>query len=166
MARLPYPDVEMKGMPLNVLKLFSYSSATAEYWTKIGTAQFRKLALSHKHRELVILLSTAKFKSSYEWTHHITISTNEGVTDAQREVLAEAGNQKGFFSEQEKAGQITDLFTPQEKTLLLFLEAIIDEPEVGDDLWARVKAEFSDREIVEVITLQVSFSTTLILPQC
>jgi alkylhydroperoxidase family enzyme len=166
MARLPYPDVALKGIPLNVLKLFSYSAATAEYWTKIGAAQFRHLALTNRNRELVILLSTSKFQSSYEWTHHITVSNNEGVTDAQRVVLAKAGNQKGYLLQQEKAGQIADLFTPQEKTLLVFLEAVIDEPKVGDDLWARAKAEFSDREIVEIITLQVRFSTSNSVPSC
>lgn len=155
MARLPYPDI--KGTPLNISKLLAHSPATVNHWSKIAGAHFKDLELSSKNRELVILLSTAKFRSTYEWTHHSTVSAKEGVTDAQREVIAQAGRQKGYFSAQGKLESLADLFTPREKTLLLFIEAVIDGPEVADELWAKAKTEFSDREVVEMITLQVGF---------
>ncbi|KAM5356651.1 hypothetical protein ACJ41O_003297 [Fusarium nematophilum] len=155
MARLPYPDVQLKGLPLNVMKQLAHSSATAQHWSSVGAAQFKSLALAPKNRELVILLSTSKFRSSYEWSHHAVVSANEGVTDTQREALAQAGKQKGYFQGQDK----TSLFAPQEGLLLSFVEAVIDGPEVAEDLWAKVKAEFSEREIVEIITLQGFYYT-------
>lgn len=157
MARLPYPDI--KGTPLNISKLLAHSPATVNHWSKIAGAHFKDLELSSKNRELVILLSTAKFRSTYEWTHHSTVSAKEGVTDAQREVIAQAGRQKGYFSAQGKLESLADLFTPREKTLLLFIEAVIDGPEVADELWAKAKTEFSDREVVEMITLQGFYYT-------
>ncbi|KXH31322.1 hypothetical protein CSAL01_03833 [Colletotrichum salicis] len=132
MARLPYPDV--KGTPLNISKLLSHSPATVNHWSKIAGAHFKDLELSSKNRELVILLSTAKFRSTYEWMHHSAVSAKEGVTDAQREVIAQAGRQKGYFSGQGKLDSLAELFTQKEKVLLLFIEAVIDGPGVADEL--------------------------------
>ncbi|KAK1480222.1 beta-glucuronidase [Colletotrichum tamarilloi] len=157
MARLPYPDVN--GTPLNISKLLAHSPATVNHWSKIAGAHFKDLELSSKNRELVILLSTAKFRSTYEWTHHSTVSAKEGVTDAQREVIAQAGRQKGYFSSQGKLKSLAELFTSKEKALLLFIEAVIDGPEVADELWTKAKTEFSDREVVEMITLQGFYYT-------
>ncbi|KAK1539137.1 beta-glucuronidase [Colletotrichum costaricense] len=157
MARLPYPDVN--GTPLNISKLLAHSPATVNHWSKIAGAHFKDLELSSKNRELVILLSTAKFRSTYEWTHHSTVSAKEGVTDAQREVIAQAGRQKGYFSSQGKLESLAELFTSKEKALLLFIEAVIDGPEVADELWTKAKTEFSDREVVEMITLQGFYYT-------
>ncbi|KAG7076082.1 beta-glucuronidase [Colletotrichum scovillei] len=157
MARLPYPDV--KGAPLNISKLLAHSPATVNHWSKIAGAHFKDLELSSKNRELVILLSTAKFRSTYEWTHHSTVSAKEGVTDAQREVIVQAGRQKGYFSAQGKLESLAELFTSKEKALLLFIEAVIDGPEVADELWTKAKTEFSDREVVEMITLQGFYYT-------
>ncbi|KAF5521723.1 hypothetical protein CGCA056_v006809 [Colletotrichum aenigma] len=152
MARLTYPEPQAKG--LNVLKQFAHTPATAKHWASIGAAQFKDLELSNKNRELSILLSTSKFRSSYEFSHHVPVSTKEGVTDAQREVLIQAGKQKGFLAGKDGSGQLKDLFTQKERTLLVFLEAVIEGPEVDDKVFAGAKAELSDREIVELITLQ------------
>lgn len=153
MARLTYPEPQAKG--LNVLKQFAHTPATAKHWGSIGAAQFKDLELSNKNRELSILLSTSKFRSSYEFSHHVPVSTKEGVTDAQREVLIQAGKQKGFLAGQESSEKLKDLFTQKERALLVFLEAVIESPEVDDKVFAGAKAELSDREIVELITLQV-----------
>ncbi|KAE8151629.1 AhpD-like protein [Aspergillus avenaceus] len=155
MARLPYNDFRSHHTPpkyptLNVLKLLSHSSATINHWADVGNAQFKHLSLSPRDRELVILLSTAKFRSTYEWTHHIPISTKAGVTDEERQVIQDAGAQARYFSGQKP----TTKFNTKDGILLDSVETIIEHPEVGEELWARVKELFSDREIVEIISLQ------------
>ena len=160
MARFPYPSWEDKnftavGKPtINVLKLLSYSSATVDYWCAIGNAQFTRLALAKKHRELVILLSSAKFGSTYEWTHHIPISAKFGVTDVQREDLLKAGKAKGYFSEEYWTRNVAE-FDRKESLLLTFLEAVIDAGEVDEELWQKTSEVFSEREVVEIISVQV-----------
>ena len=162
MARFPYPAWEDKhfkavGKPtINVLKLLSYSPATIEKWADIGNAQFAQFALIKKHREIGILLSAAKFGSNYEWTHHIPLSAKFGVTDLQREEILKAGRVKGYFTEEywtrNKPG-----FDQKEKVLLTFLEAVIDIGEVDEGTWQKTTGTFSKREIVELISMQVSF---------
>lgn len=156
MARLPYPNSPAaEATPLNVMKLLSLSAGTSKHWSSIGGAQFSgKLALSAPERELAILLTTAKFGSTYEHTHHVAVSAKVGITDQQRAEVAQAGGQKGYFASD--ATRNTKCFSPRETTLLRFVEAVIEGPEVQQALWEETRAAFSDREIVELITLQVS----------
>lgn len=155
MARLPY--TEGPQYPLNILKLLSHSSGTYDKWATLGGAHFTDLALPPKFRELVILLSTTKFHSSYEFTHHIPVSQKAGVTDAQRNEIAKSGVKKGYFS----SGGGDDVgFEEKEKALLGFVEGIIESEsgDVDDAVFDKIKELFSDREIVEIISLQVSTS--------
>jgi alkylhydroperoxidase family enzyme len=161
MARFPYPDYKDKaftaaGKPtINIFKLLSYSPATVDDWCTIGNAHFTKVSLTKKLREFVILLSSAKFGSSYEWTHHVPLSAKFGITDAQREELLKAGKSKGFFSQEYWATNKADI-GPDEQVLLTFLEAVIDSGEVDEETWQRTTAIFPPRAIIEVITMQAS----------
>ncbi|KAL4869582.1 hypothetical protein BDV12DRAFT_196209 [Aspergillus spectabilis] len=162
MARLPYPNFRAqhtspKHTTINVLKLLSYSPSTVTHWAHIGNAQFNSLEISNRDRELVILLSTAKFKSNYEWTHHIPVSRKAGVTDLQRAEIEKAGKVRKYFSEggfDERAG-----FSEKDAILLRFVEAVIEEGVVGEEHWGRMRGVFSDREVVEVISLQGFYYT-------
>lgn len=158
MARLPYPDYHTphaKSHPtINIMKLLSYSAATVDHWAGLGNAQFKQLLLSARDRELVIMLTTSKFNSTYEWTHHLPLSLKAGVTKQQQLALEESAKQNNYFIDGKcgfKAG-----FSAKDLILLAFVETIIQQPEVSDELWKRVKSEFSDREIVEIVSLQVS----------
>lgn len=157
MARLPYPDYHTphsKSHPtINVMKLLSYSAATVDHWAGLGNAQFKNLSLSIRDRELVIMLTTSKFKSTYEWTHHLPISLKAGVTKQQQMALETSAEQNNYFIDG-KCG-VEAAFSARDLVLLSFVETIIQQPGVSDELWKRVRSEFSDREIVEIVSLQV-----------
>ena len=163
MARFSYPAYEDKsfaaaGKPtINVFKLLSYSPATVDHWCTIGNAHFTRVSLSKKLRELVILLSAAKFGSTYEWTHHVPLSAKFGITDLQRGELLKAGKEKGYFSgtywRNDSYG--VGFETKDEVVLLRFLEAVIDTGEVDEEAWQRTTEVFSPQAIVEIITIQV-----------
>jgi alkylhydroperoxidase family enzyme len=161
MARFPYPEWEDKNFAaagkrtINVFKLLSYSPATVEQWTSIGNAHFTKISHTKKNRELIILLSSAKFGSIYEWTHHIPLSTKFGITDKQREELLSAGKVKGYFSERYWERNEAS-FNQEEQVLLTFLEVVIDSGEVDEATWQMTTRTFSERQIMEIITMQVS----------
>lgn len=158
MARLPYPDYHTPHAKsrsiLNVMKLLSHSTATVNHWADVGNAQFKHLSLSPRDRELVIMLTTSKFNSAYEWTHHLPLSLKAGVTKKQQTALQASAKQKNYFIDGTYDPEAE--FGEKDLILLTFVESIIQQPEVSDELWERVKATFSDREIVEIISLQVS----------
>lgn len=167
MGRLPYPAFHSeldstKHETLNVFKILSYSPATGNHWINIGHAQFKHLSLSNRERELIVLLSSAKFRSTYEWTHHITVSTKVGVTKPQRDEIAAAGKCARYFRGGHFDANVG--FSDRDITLLSLLETIIEQPNVGDELWSRAKRVFSDREIIEIVSAQVLFNLTRVSP--
>lgn len=48
------------------------------------------------------------------------------------------------------------MFDDREKLLLEFLEVVIDDGEVEEELWGRVVDKLSKREIVEILSMHVS----------
>jgi alkylhydroperoxidase family enzyme len=154
MARFPYPTFSLATSarpPINVIKLLSHSQSTVDHWAGVGTAHYRSIVLPKRLRELTILYSAAKFESSYEWDHHVIVS-EEVVTDAERAAIKSAvGSGESYFTEGRGKGK----FAGRELVLLSFLEVVTSGPIVGDALWSEMTANFSEREIVEVLSLQV-----------
>lgn len=144
------------------MKLLSYSAATVDHWAGLGNAQFKNLLLSARDRELVIMLTTSKFKSTYEWTHHLPLSFKAGVTKKQQAVLETSAKQNNYFINEKCDIEVG--FSAKDLVLLAFVETIIQQPEVSDELWECVKGNFSDREIVEIISLQVCGKQMRALP--
>ena len=153
-----FPTISASRPPVNTIKLLSHSPSTVTHWTAVGTAHYRELQLPKRLRELTILYCAAKFKSPYEWTHHVIVSAKI-VTDKERNVIkgafegenCSAGKGQPFF---EKGGG-KYAFDKRERTLFKFLEQITSEPTVNDTLWEEVRGLFSEREIVEILSLQV-----------
>ncbi|KAJ3491477.1 hypothetical protein NLG97_g5590 [Lecanicillium saksenae] len=162
MGRLPYPNFHSeldspKHETLNVFKILSYNPATVNQWVSIGHAHFKDFSLSKRERELLILLSTAKFKSTYEWTHHARVSNKFGISDRQKHEIEAAGRGTRYFPNglfDPAAG-----FSERDVTLLSLLETIIEHPYVDDGLWAKARKTFSEREIVEIISVQGFYYT-------
>jgi alkylhydroperoxidase family enzyme len=107
----------------------------------------------------VILLTSIKIAAQYEWVQHQPISDILGVTDAQREEIASSGSETAYFVS-ESAIKSTN-FDEAEKALLAFTEAVILAPDVSEPIFKAMRNHFSDREIVEVIILQVRFEIEL-----
>lgn len=54
-----------------------------------------------------------------------------------------------------------EVFGERERVLFMFLEEITGGPTVSDGIWEEVRGVFSEREIVEVLSLQVSLLLSL-----
>lgn len=85
------------------------------------------------------------------------MSKAAGVTDEQREDIGRAGEQKGYFNNGGD-GERNVGWEGKEKVLLGFVEAVIEsaDEDVRDEMFSKVKEQFSDREIVEIVSLEVS----------
>jgi alkylhydroperoxidase family enzyme len=116
-----------------------------------GQVNYTLLALTTRLRELVVLYSSLRFESAYEHQHHVTVSQSY-VTDAQRaEITKTAGDSTYFLQGKSEPG----VFSQQELAMLKFLEATINSPTVDDDVFREAKQYLSDRQMVEVVLLQV-----------
>ena len=153
MSKLNHLQVHLYGP--DALPLTSHS------WAAVGTSHYRSLVLPKKLREIAILYCGAKFGSSYEFEHHIIVSADI-LTDAQRSLLKTAATDPGFFETARQKGdklgdwEVEGLFDERERVLLRFLETTTNGPVVEEGLWGEMKRQFSEREIVEVMSLQAS----------
>lgn len=83
------------------------------------------------------------------------------MTDEQREELRKAAKVKGYFSEAYWKENNAS-FNRKEQVLLTFLEAVIDSGEVEESAWQKATEAFSKRQIMELLTMQVSVLLSII----
>src|SRR3954462_9314958 len=89
MARLPYLDAEqllpehrdLLKRPINLTRLLVNSPGMAKAFHGIGGYIRNKSTLDPRLRELAILQVGWMEKSEYEFTHHVKIGKEFGVTD-------------------------------------------------------------------------------------
>ena len=93
MARIPYPKVEdlpekvrtaaEKLPPLNIMKMFLNAPTNVIPLLSFGQSILTKQELAAHLRELAILRVAHLTGANYEWTQHVPIAKETGVTDAQ-----------------------------------------------------------------------------------
>lgn len=94
-----------------------------------------------RERELVIDRTCARCGSEYEWGVHVAFFAERvGLTPEQ--VAATCAPIDG-------AGALS----PRERLLLRLVDALHDEGRVDDALWAALRVEWSDEQLIELVAL-------------
>ena len=129
-----------RGGLLNVYKLLLHSPALAETWFNHNGAVRWKTELSGRLREIVIIRVAHLNGVDYVLAQHVPgLALAEGLSMAECEALAD--------------WRATSLFDGRERAALSYAEAMTLSTSVPDDVFAAVRREFSDREIVELSVL-------------
>jgi AhpD family alkylhydroperoxidase len=150
MARLPYPDIdrtelaalverikrERGGRMLNLYRMLLHSPPMAEGWLAFFTSVRQKGALSGRHRELAILRIAVINGARYEFEAHAPFALKEGLTQAQLDALA--------------ADRAPEGLTEADRAVLAYADAMTRAVRVPDDVFARVRSHFAERELVEL----------------
>lgn len=149
MNRIPDPDLsklptelakQITDGNLNLFKVWAYSVSSIRDVISLGADHYAGLELPPHIRELVILLTAHLNKCEYEWVQHVTPAKTFGVTDAQI-----ASIQKLAFAEAD--------FKPKEMAAMRFTMAVVSDPQIADDVFQLGQANFSNRELVEIVEL-------------
>ena len=102
MARLPYlekadlkpEDQALLARDINLHKALAHNPAAARAFSGLGQYIRHKTVLDARLRELAILQVGWLARSPYEWSHHVKIGYDFGVTDADIEgLIAETAGQ-------------------------------------------------------------------------
>ena len=150
MARLPYADptqpeiaeqaariaAERGGSVINLYKMLLQSPPLADGWRQLLTAIRQQCLLSARYRELAIMRIAVLNEADYEFAQHVPFALKEGYTDAQLAALKTAGYRDHFDALDLQVIDYTDAMT----TTIRVPQAVFDA----------VKANFSDREMVEL----------------
>jgi alkylhydroperoxidase family enzyme len=152
MARLPYleadqvaPDYrDMLKRNTNLHKLLVNSPDMARAFNGVGNYIRFKSKLNPRLRELAILQVGWLEQSEYEFTHHVKIGTEFGVTD---------DDIAGMMAETEgKASKLE----PLTKTILKGAREMVRELGMSEATFAEIKHHLSDEEMVDLV-LTIAF---------
>ena len=103
--------------------------------------------LTLRQREIVIDRTTALCRSEYEWGVHIAaFGARAGFTPEQVESLARGGSADACW-------------TPQERVLLQFCEALHRDCSLDDALWQALRSDFSEEAMLELLMLAGFYRT-------
>jgi alkylhydroperoxidase family enzyme len=149
MSRLPLLDPEQTSeellaafakMPvtLNIFRMLAHAENDALPALRLANAILHRQQLSAVHRELLILQVAHIEGGAYEWRQHVPIAASVGVSGAAIQAIAADQFESAAFGE-------------AERLLLAFGKSVIETVRVDAALFGRMRAQFSDREIVEAI---------------
>jgi alkylhydroperoxidase family enzyme len=152
MARLPYLEADqvapeyrdMLARNTNLHKLLVNSPDMARAFSGLGGYIRHKSKLDPRLRELAILQVGWLEKSEYEFTHHVKIGKEFGVTDADIE---------GMMAETE--GKPSKL-EPLAKTILKGAREMVRELAMREETFAEIKKHLSNEHMVDLV-LTIAF---------
>ena len=102
-------------------------------------------SISLREREIVILRTTARLGSDYEWGVHIQFfAAKAGFTPAQ--IAATAGSEPGAWP-------------APEQLLLELVDALVDHAAIDDALWQRASAQWTPQQLLEIVVLTGAYHT-------
>jgi 4-carboxymuconolactone decarboxylase len=138
--------------PLNIFRTLAHAETAFRPFLRFGGAVLGQMSLDPVVRELAILTVAKEAEAEYEWIQHVAIAKHLGVTDAQIDALAVAGScsSEGADKRIAEAGEGQTFDQPQRAAIEL-AAAVVRGPHISDDLFDCVRAQFSDREIVELL---------------
>ncbi len=150
----PYPEqlgeLLASLMPSGVppLRLFRVLARNPRVLERIrGGNLLDRGSLPLRLRELVILRTTARCGSEYEWgVHAAFFGERAGVTPEQLEALCEDDPTSAFPEE-------------AERRVLALVDALHEGARVDEPLWSMLRAHFDDAQLVELVVLTGFYHT-------
>jgi alkylhydroperoxidase family enzyme len=148
--------------PLNIFRTLAHAETAFRPFLRFGGAVLGELSLDPVVRELAILTVAKEAEAGYEWIQHVAIGKSVGVTDAQIAALAEADACAAEGADEriaDAARRDADAngqgdaypFTGPQQAAIELAASVVRGPRISDDLYDCVRAQFSDREIVELL---------------
>ena len=152
MARVPYLDPDdlaeedksLLKRPINLHRALAHSPAGARAFGGLGSWIRFGAKLDPRLRELAILQVGWQGKSPYEWSHHVKIGKDFGVTDADVEAL-----------KQESAGK-TSALEPLARKVLKGAREMADAGAMTRETYVSL-AEDLDHELMVELVIIIAF---------
>ena len=152
MARLPYLDADqlppehqdLLKRPINLTRLLVNSPGMARAFHGIGGYIRSKSTLDPRLRELAILQVGWMEKSEYEFTHHVKIGKEFGVTD---------DDIRNLFLETEGK---TSKLEPLARAVLKGAREMVRDLAMSDETFAEIKKDLSNEHMTDLV-LTIAF---------
>jgi alkylhydroperoxidase family enzyme len=102
----------------------------------------RRLSVSMRDREIVIDRTCARCGCEYEWGVHVAFFAERvGLSPHQLASLATGSGEDDCWTDE------------RDRLLIGAVDALHDDADIGDQLWAQLRAEFTDANLLDVLFL-------------
>ena len=146
MARVPYVDVPEGALPFNIFRAFANAPEVAKGYSSLGGRLLFSGTLEPKIRELVINAISVKLDCAYEWSHHVGMGRDAGITDDELRSLRDGGwDQK---------------LAPLERLCVAYAYKVDDRTVTDADTTELRGAGLSDEQVVELSVLAGFYGMT------
>ena len=143
MARVPYveeadlaeADRELLKRPIHVAKALANSPGLARGMRSLSGYLRSKSRLDPRLREIAIIAVGWAARSPYEWSHHVKIGLDAGVTEA---------DVRAVMGQEAPADELT-------AAVIAAARETYAGPGVGDGAFARLEAAFEREPLVDLI---------------
>jgi 4-carboxymuconolactone decarboxylase len=139
--------------PLNIFRTLAHAETVFRPFLRFGGAVLGRMELDPVVRELAILTVAKEAEAEYEWIQHVEIGKAVGVTDEQIAALGKADScaAEGADERIRAAASGEGAFNEPQQAAIELAACVVRGPRASDDLWQCVRAQFGDREVVELL---------------
>ena len=144
----------LENLPaLNIFRTLAHAETAFRPFLRFGGAVLGRLSLDPVVRELAILTVAKEAEAEYEWIQHVAIAKHVGATDEQLAALGDpdACSSEGADERIRAAGEGGAVFDASQRAAIELAAAVVRGPRVSEELWACIRPQFSDRQIVELL---------------
>jgi len=157
MARVPYleksdlsaEDQELLHRPISLHKALVNSPGAARAFSSLGQYIRYGSKLDPRLRELAILQVGWLARSPYEWSHHVKIGNDFGVTDEDIQALIDDTADKPAS---------LDMMS---KLVLVAAREITVDGEIARDTFRKLQAELGNEQVVD-LTITIAFYNAVV----
>jgi alkylhydroperoxidase family enzyme len=157
MARLPYLDrtdlkpehQDLLKRPINLFRALAHSPDFALGWSAVGAYIRRKSKLDPRLRELAILQVGYLERSPYEYSHHVKIGRDFGVSDDDIRAMIN-----------ETAGRPTAL-DPLSKAVLRAAREMTKDLAICDATFAELRQSLDNERLMDLV-LTIAFYNAVV----
>ena len=139
--------------PLNIFRTLAHAETAFRPFLRFGGAVLTRMQLDPLVREFAILAVSKEAEARYEWVQHVAIAKQVGATAEQIEALekSDSCSPEGADERIRAAAADGGVFNGPQQAAIELAAAVVRGPRLSDEVWACVKAQFSDREVVELL---------------
>ena len=118
----------------NALSTFAHHPALAKAFLRFNVHLLMSSTLPTRIRELAILRVAHRRDCAYEWSHHVKMGKDEGITDDQIAAV--------------KRGEAADQF---DRVVLTAVDELEEKSQLSDQTWAALGERLNDQQRMDFI---------------
>jgi len=118
----------------NALSTFAHHPALAKAFLKFNVHLLMSSTLPPRIRELAILRVAHRRGCAYEWSHHVSMAKDEGITDDQIDAV--------------KKGEAAD---PFDRAVITAVDELEEYSQMSDQTWAALGERLNDQQRMDFI---------------